>query len=583
MIDYIKKSPLLFILILIAFVSYMITIIPSGSEFCFQNSCGLFFWGAHGHDAIWHLAIVSTAFKSFPFVAPTFAGAQLSGYNFFLDIVIFLFTRIGIPAVITYFKILPLIWFVLFTGLIIKLGRKLHESSLFVGILLLFMYFSGSFSYLITLMKDKTLVNSGALLAMQSMLSLTNVQFACSLCILLYILLMVKDNKSDIRSSTLLSVLVGLNVALKFYGGIISFFLVFCYFISLYLVNFRVGGTFLESTRKLVIRLLLLGFFSLMAIVLFYNPFAPTTGGAIMTFKPLATVHPIIEDPSLLYNKDLVNARYFLENSGKFSPRLVWIEIQTLLLFLFLNFGTRIIGLLYLVKIIYKKQFTTYYFLLTTTIIFAMCLNIFFVQKGQWWNTVQFSYYAFFLANIFAALALYEFWQFAKKHHPRGAIIIISIIVLLTLPSSIDTLRTFTQFPAHSYIPNQEMAALTFLKNQPNGIVFTPLPNKNRPPVAAPAPLSAMNDSAYIAAFTGKQMYVADEVQLQLTGVDYEKRAKMSMDWNCTINDHVDYLYEVRSNPIEKKLDECKTSLRQIYKNTEVTIYTVNQGRLLTR
>ena len=46
MIDYIKKYPLLLLLIIVAFVSYMLTIMPSGSEYCFGNSCGLFFWGA---------------------------------------------------------------------------------------------------------------------------------------------------------------------------------------------------------------------------------------------------------------------------------------------------------------------------------------------------------------------------------------------------------------------------------------------------------------------------------------------------------------------------------------------------------
>src|SRR3989344_4678351 len=549
MIDYIKKHTMLLILILVAFVAYMITIFPSGSHYCTKGPCGLFFWGAHGHDAIWHLAIVSTAFKSFPFIAPTFAGAQLSGYNFFLDIIIL---------------------FILFTGLLVKFARKLHDSPLFVGLLLFFMYFSGSFSYIITLIKNRTIWGSGELLAMQSLLSLTNVQFAFSLCVLLGILIIIKEKRTDVRSSTLLALLVGLNIALKFYGGVISIFLVSLYFLFLLL-----------QKRDIVLftkQLSLLSIFSIGAVLLFYNPFAPTTGGAIMTFKPFATVHQIIEDPNLFYLKDMVNARYFLEASPKFSPRLVWIEIQTLFIFILLNFGTRIIGILYIGKHVFKRTLTTNYQLLTTTIIFAMFLNIFFIQKGQWWNTVQFSYHAFFLMNIFTALTLYEIMKKFKK----AGIVIVAIVILMSLPSSLDILRTFAQFPAHSFVSDDELYALRFLKKQPAGVVFTPLPNESNKQQATPVPLSAMADNAYITAFSGKQLYIGDEVQLQLTGVDYEALAKKSLDWNCDTILDVDYLYELYSRPIGNKLEKCKGNLKIIYENNQVRLYKANQARLLS-
>lgn len=571
MIDYIKKHPPILLLILVAFVSYMVTIVPSGSEYCFNNSCGLFFWGAHGHDAIWHLAIVASSFTKLPFVAPTYAGAQLSGYNFFLDIVIFIFFKLGIPALITYFKILPLIWFTLFSALLIQLGRKIHDSSLFVGLLLFFMYFSGSFSYVITLIKSKTIEGSGALLAMQSLLTLTNVQFAFSLCVLLYILIIIKSERRDRRSIFLLSLLTALNIALKFYGGVISLFIVGAYFLIQSLRE--------KKLATFVMRFGLLSGLAALSILLFYNPFAPTTGGAIMTFKPLATVWPIIEDPSLLYMPDKVNAKYFLEGSEKFSPRLLLIQLQVSALFLLLNFGTRILGLIYIGKLLVKRAFTGFDFLLALTIIFAMFLNMFFVQKGQWWNTVQFSYYAFFLANIFTARALYELIRRFK----RGGIIIAFFLILLTMPSSIDIFKTFAQFPSHSYIPNNELQALSFLKTQPPGIIFTPLPNKeiSRLATQVPIPLSHMNDSAYIAAFSGKQQYIADEVQLQLTGVDYHERYKRSLDWDCGILKEVDYIYELTSRPFtnlggsENMLEACQSILKQIFKNKTVTIYKV--------
>jgi hypothetical protein len=83
--------------------------------------------GAHDHDAIWHLAVIETAFSQWPPRHPVFAGANLSGYNIFLDLVIFILAKTGIPTIIWYFKILPIIWFILYTFLSLKLAEKFGD------------------------------------------------------------------------------------------------------------------------------------------------------------------------------------------------------------------------------------------------------------------------------------------------------------------------------------------------------------------------------------------------------------------------------------------------------------------------
>ena len=84
-VRYIAAYPPILIITLIGFFFHMLIIVPSGSYYCFGGKCGFYFWGAHGHDSIWHLAISQVSFKTFPFVAPNFAGALLYGYNFLLD------------------------------------------------------------------------------------------------------------------------------------------------------------------------------------------------------------------------------------------------------------------------------------------------------------------------------------------------------------------------------------------------------------------------------------------------------------------------------------------------------------------
>lgn len=565
MLNSIRKNWLVVLLIVVAFVCYTLTIVPSGQRYCFDGICGMYFWGAHGHDAIWHLAIVATSFSQFPFIMPTFAGATLGGYNYFLDLVIFGVSKIGISPLISYFKIIPIVWFGLFTFLLIKLSRKINKSSIFLFIYLLFVYFSGSFSYLITYIREKTIWGSSGVLIMQPLLSLTNVQFALSILILTLIMVIIKDDRQSIRSLMLLGFLVAVNLALKFYGGVISLFVVSMYFVMMLIRTKKIGN-------------LLYGFLAMLVsvgVVLFvlYKPDSQTIAGSPLSWSPLSTVYPLIEDPNLLFKRDLVNARYFLEDSGKFSPRLILINLYIAGLFLVMNFGTRILGLFYVLYRIWKKKISQFEALMLLTVIFSMFLCMFFVQKGIWWNTVQFSYYAFFLSNLFVAEMLYVF---IKKNRVFG-ILVLLIVFVFTIPNSIDVVRSFSQQPGHTYLADDEIKALSFLKKQQNGVVYSPLPTANNQAITKQTPLYALGDNAYITAFSGKQSYIADEVQLELISVNYKKREAQSRDWNCLTVNRVDYLYEIKNNPMSNKLDKCKDKIVQIYKNDAVTIYKVNR------
>ena len=543
----------------------MVTIIPSGSHYCFNNLCGVYFWGAHGHDAIWHLGVAAVSFNHFPFIAPTFAGATLGSYNYLLDLVLFIFSKIGVSVMVLYFKILPVVWFGLLTYLLLKLSRKIHDSALFVFIFLFFMYFSGSFSYVISFIHNRTIWGSSGLLSMQPLLSLTNLQFAFSIAILSSLLILIKNEKTDYVHSVLLSILVVLNLALKFYAGVISFFLVALYFTFVVFKSKRIASYFKNISLLIVL--------SLIVIILFYRPGNLSTGGPPLIYSPFSTVYPLIEDRNLFYLKDMTNARYFLDNLDKFSPRLLIINVKILSLFLLLNFGTRIIGIVYIGIQIFTKKLSQFELIVFLTTVFTMLLNILFIQKGVWWNTVQFSYYAFFLSNIFAAQFIYMIF---KKSRLFG-VLLTCFVIVLTVPTSLDVIKTFTERPGHTYLPREEEKALKFLKRQPEGIVFSPLPSGTNNQSSKQTPLSSLGDSSYITAFSGKQSFIADEIQLLLTGVNYQKRKISGQSWNCTTIRKVRYLYELNNSPIGDKLDACKGELKRIYSNSTVTIYRVSQ------
>jgi hypothetical protein len=546
-----------------ALLFHLLMALPSGTDLCFHDKCGYFFWGAHGHDGIWHLAIDSTAFKSFPFVAPTFAGAMLNGYNYLLDLVIFAFSKIGIPPLITYFKLFPLVWFVLFTAVAIHFARKLHDSPLFVSIFLFFCYFASSFSYIITLLHNKTIMGSSGVLAMQSGQSLINIQFAFSLIIILAILTLIRESEITTRKAVILGILAFICLGLKFYGGFVSMVLIGTYLLFSLIHTKKFG--------KVLLSAFIIGLFAASAMILFYDPFHSSQTGSVLGFAPFAVIHPIIEDPQLLYMKDTVNARYFLQ-AGGIGFKLIRIEIMTFLIFFLMNFGTRVVGFGYLILALVQKKIKRLDVFIIIAMIAATAMTSLFVQKGEWWNTIQFFYYTLFLGNIFAAQALF---QTIRKHRTIGYITLV-IVILLTLPANIDLVSGFSSFPSPSYLSRDEREALQKLATLPKGVVLHRLFSSDiKYKGGTPIPLYAYDDTAYVSAFSGQQEYIGDQVQLRLTGIPYEARLKKYMNHDCSVLTEVNYLYDVKQRPIAPNYKACSQKLKEIYSNKSSVIYSI--------
>ncbi len=469
-----------------------------------------------------------------------------------------------------YFKILPLLWFVGFTCLAIMLARKIKNSPLYSFILLIFFYFGGSFGYFFTLYHNKTLERSAGTLSMQAGLTTTNLQFAFSLVILLMILLIVKEWHYTAKTSFLLGMLLFVNLGLKFYGGVIS----------LFIVGFYLVVCFMRDIKKIKIsewlaKLSILGFFVLLAVFVFYDPFSASKTGSIFIFSPFAHVHAMIEEPSLFYIEKLVYARYYLYAHG-FGPRLLAIELFSTFLFLFFNLGVRFFGLIYFFFLAVKRKADSFRVLIFSTAAFATLLPLLFIQKGEWWNTIQFFYYAIFLANIFTADFIYSLWM--KKKIIPAAIGV--LLILISLPGNYDILTAYNPWKIPTYIAKEEMTALQFLKKQPKGIVYTPIfgtdpeiKNKLTPQY----PMFASLDNSYVPAFSGKQAYLTNVHVLNITGVDYKKRLERIKSGDCTVLKEVDYVYKNKVY-YDGLINGCLgsagyTDFQQIFDNGETVIY----------
>jgi len=522
---------------------------PSGSNICMNGHCGYHFWGIHSHDSMWHLEIAAVAFKSYPFLVPTFAGSVLSGYNILMDLIVFVISLAGIPPIIMLFKIVPIIWFVLYTLIAITFSQKLKDSLLFIAITLFFLYFADHFGYILQLYYDGSIFKGSQSFGLQSMTALLNTQFALTLPIIMAQLILLKLQKFTFKNSLIMSVLVFFSMGLKFYGGIAS----------LILAGFYVIDFFIQ--KKNFIRVLQQGSIilvgTLLSIIIFYNPFQATQSRSIFTISPFATVHSVIEAPDMVYLPDMVNARYFLYEHG-WSPRLLYIELLSTALYMVINFGTRIFGVMYIIgKIIAKKAKRIEIYILLTVFLMS-ALSVLLIQKGDWWNTVQ-------LSTFLLAIFIYD----VIIHFKKVGIVIVVVIVIFTIPGTLRTISSFSSTDT-LYISRQEIQAMEFLKKQPDGIVLNSFEAKEG------YPFLDYRTSGYVAAFTGKQLYLAHLGPLNIIGVDFKKRLARVLGNDCSVFEEVDYIYYVKEHDgklLESCLDVVDNDFLKVFENSQVRIF----------
>lgn len=571
MIDYIKKNLKLLFIVLAGFVFLMMTILPSGSRFCYQGQCGMFFWGANGHDGIWHLSLISTAFKQFPFIIPIYKNGLLAGYNYLMDFSLYLLTLLGFSPQFLFFKLVPIVWFIGFCYLLILLGRKIINNTTFIFWLLFFSFFGSSFTFLLPLYHNGSIWGASSLVSMQSGQVLTNIQFALSLVGLLIIFYIFKTKKLNYIWICVLGLLLFLNLGLKFYGGFVSAASIYIFLFLEYIGSKdRFKFKYILNTAA---KYSILSLFVVFAIIMFYDPFHSFKSGSTFIFSPLAVIHPMIEEPALFYWLKMANARYYLYSKG-FGMRLFLIELFSVGLFLFFSLGLRIFAVIEIGIKIFKKTITKFDLTIILAAFASFLFLILFVQKGDWWNVIQFYYYTLFILNIYTALFVYRLLKLIRSKVVK--IFFIGVIIALTLPGNLDILKTFSHFPAQVYVPDAELQALAFLKKQPKGVVLTQQQNKSLTKAGGINPIVYAEDSAYISAFSSKQTYKNDVIVLNNMSIDYKKRLERLKSFDCTIIDEVTYIYEVKSVTDDFFIN-CvspeQEKLKKIFENNEVIIY----------
>ncbi len=559
--SYIVRHKIILALFFLALLNTTLLIIPNYQYTCADNACGLSMVDTYFHDAFWHTAIAAASFSTFPFQMPIFSGDVLHGYHFVYDLILFLLGRFGFSYLFLYWRLSPYFYTILITVIAIAAGRKIINSPIFVGLLLFFIYFGGTASFIANFIIKGSAFGYGVSSLFHASTTVLYPTVAFSYCLILGMFIILKRKNIGFSEHLLAGCLLLICMGLKFYAGItmliiLSVFECITTFQKIISRN-KLRPSVIHLLMNSVVVLLTYGVFFVVSLVMFYEfPHALVGTEPVFSFAPFATVHPVIEDQYIYPLNNLVLARQTLFAAGM-SPRLIVLEAFTTVLFLFHHFGTRIIGVIYLFWLIKTKKIKALDIACLTAIIITTLLSMFLVQRGeQWWNSMQFMYYSTFLAGIYTAAGLYHI----VKTKNKWAILFVILILFLTIPNTIEKISEVykTKKRAVSYA---ELSALSYLKKQPAGFVFS-------------VPL--MPDTAYISALSGKQTYYSDEEMLRNTGVLYEKRKEkllhpQELDLNSV---KAPYAYLVKSDENYRLfLRKAKeSSYHVLYENKEVTV-----------
>jgi len=519
-----KHNKLLLFQSVLFFLLSLSFIVTNGMINCWWGGCGMHVGQWHMHDAFWHISMTKIAFNSWPFAHPFYAGENVFGYNYFIDLILYCLSRIGIEPFFAFFRLLPTLISLFYITMSIKFALTFFKTKTQINSVICFLFFGSSLSYLATLYAGGTFFYSSmrgfpVITSIQPGMMFLNLQFALSLPLILLTLILFKKSTKFASAIALIPLMFAIS-GLKFYGGIV--------------LSLILGGMILLrilkkdhiSLRFLQLGAILLG--DLLARSLFYS--RSGGDGFPFAFWPLALPHILLDDPVLFNNHSWTLARYYLyENGGWRSPRLLALESYTVFLLAIMNFGTRLIGIaVFAIKKI-RSLLSADDAVIIATIIFTFLMPTLFVQDGGWFNTMQFLYYGIFFASIYAGLVLSHLVSIKKVWSK----ILVGIIILLTIPNSIEQLRYLTA--PQNLIPDSELAALKKLSDAPKGTVYIS---------------NAELKNAIVPALSGQTAYYLDVDQLMLTRIDYETRRQeiINVKPNNILNLPVDYFYIYRAD-----------------------------------
>jgi hypothetical protein len=566
-----KRNLKLLALILAGSITLSLPMIKSGLIYPF----GMGFWGPNGHDGIWHLALIKKLSR-FSLQNPVFSGAKLTNYHFGYDFLLAIVHRFtGISAINLYFQIIPPVLAILLGVFTYGFVEKWTKSKASAFLATFFVYFGGSWGWLVTLLRNKSLGGESLFWANQAVSSQINPPYMLSLVLIVAGLNILVDywKRPTKRNLWVLGLIFGILLPIKVYSGVIV--------LGSLLGVLGIGRFFTKTKSEEIFKVF--GLSLLISIILFL-PFN-LQAASLLIFFPLWFPRTMVAFQDRFYWPVLANARQAYLATNQWA-RWFLTEVLGLTIFIIGNLGTRVIGFIALAGWARRiKELTQIEYFLTFALGISGLFPLLFIQKGNPWNTIQFFYYFQFFLGILAGVILGRWAEKKSLVNPIFTWLVISTFILLTLPTSIFTLR-------NDYLPSrpparisfEELEALGFLTKRQSGVVLSfPFEESWRQKFSEPRPLYAYETTGYISALSGQPSYLADEMNLEISGYNWKSRREEefrffqtnNQEWakNFLRENGIKYLYLVKGQKLN--LGEEDINAQKIFENGEVRIFEI--------
>ncbi len=558
------------ILILIGTFTWSLTMFKSGLIYYY----GMGFWGPNGHDGVWHIALIKSLARG-SLEIPVFAGSNLQNYHIGFDLFVALLHRISfIPIETLYFQITPTVFALLIGVFAYLFVYEWKKSATQAWWSCLFIYFGGSWGWIINMIRGNGLGGESMFWSQQSISTLINPPFAMSLVILFAGLwLLLKGLKTESKSKRLYfitSILFGLLIEIKVYAGILALCGLFISGLWQFFKNRKI------SLLKVFTGALIV---SLLVFLPLFNPDKRT-----LVFQPFWFLDTMMAISDRLYWPKFAEALLNYRLGGNYLKLSIG-YIVAFIIFWYGNLGTRALKEIQVWKWLKKwKENTWIEVFIAVVVIGGLIMPMLFLQEGTPWNTIQFLYYSLMFSGILGGIVFGE--RMEKMPSAKWQMTSSLLLILLTLPTTLGTLTQYLPSRPPAKVSIEEIQALHFLEQQPDGVVLVfpyDAAKAKEAENTPPRPLYLYESTAYVSAFSNKSTFLEDEVNLNITGYDWKMRRNevesfySSIDQNFTYNflrqNHIAYIYWLKGQ--RATLGESQLGIEKIFENSEVSIYKV--------
>lgn len=566
----IRRKKAKWILIFTGTLAWSLTMIKSGLLYDF----GMGFWGPNGHDGVWHLSVINSLADG-SLSMPVFSGEQLQNYHIGYDLLLAALHKLtGIPARYFYFQIIPPLVAFLTGFLVYKFVKKWKNSDAQAFWATFFVYFGGSVGWIVTLIRSGEIGGESMFWSQQSLSTLVNPPFAASLVIMLlgFISLAKYLKKKSVSWMIVSSILFGVLIQIKVYAGLLS------------LGALLMGALYQFVKNKEKVLFKVFGISLAISLVLFF-PLNKGSAGLVV-FRPGWFLETMMGLEDRLGWQRFYSAMTNYRLGGQII-KMVAAYLVALAIFWYGNMGLRALQDIRLIKKIRGRDFDAFDVMFYSIIFAGFLMPMLFLQEGTPWNTIQFFYYSLIFAGVFAGITVGEYLEKVKSSLKKFTIGFLIFVVALL--SAFSTLRHYVPRTPPARVSYEELEALEFLSNQKEGVVLTyPFDKIKARELASkpPRPLYRYESTAYVAAFSEQDVFLEDEVNLNITGFDWKKRREEVESFlqeddeeaaqSFLTRNNISYIYWVRDQ--RALLGDKQLGLEKIFENPEITIYKVKKG-----